>query len=85
MIEIIGFILLVALLAAFIILLLKKLGVVEWMQVHGDHLTSQLFSCDFCMSFWTAFLVSIGFCFLFGNEDMLMIPFFSTPLTRYLL
>lgn len=75
----------VALLAAFIVLLVKKWGLAEWMQVHGDKFMSQLFSCDLCMSFWAAMLLS---AFLAGyTDDMLMfvIPFFTTPITRILL
>lgn len=74
----------VALLAAFIVLLVKKWGLAEWMQVHGDKFMSQLFSCDLCMSFWAAMLLS---AFLAGyTDDMLMfvIPFFTTPITRML-
>lgn len=74
----------VALLAAFIVLLVKKWGWAEWMQVHGDKFMSQLFSCDLCMSFWAAMLVS---AFLAGyTDDMLMfvIPLFTTPITRML-
>lgn len=74
----------VALLAAFIVLLVKKWGWAEWMQVHGDKIASQLFSCDLCMSFWAAMIIS---AFLAGyTDDMLMfaIPFFTTPITRML-
>ena len=77
-------IILVALVAAFVVLLVKKWGWAEWMQVHGDKFMSQLFSCDLCMSFWAAMLVS---AFLAGYyDDMLMfvIPFFTTPVTRML-
>lgn len=78
-------IVLVALSAAFIILLLKKLGFVEWMQVHGDKITSQLFGCDFCMSFWTAMLLCAVICAFNDDARMMIVPLFSTPLTRYLL
>ena len=74
----------VALLAAFIVLLIKKWGWAEWMQVHGDNILSKLFSCDLCMSFWAAMLVS---AFLAGYTDdvlMFVIPFFTTPVTRML-
>lgn len=74
----------VALLAAFIVLLVKKWGLAEWMQVHGDKFMSQLFSCDLCMSFWAAMLLS---AFLAGYTDdvlMFVIPFFTTPVTRML-
>ena len=77
-------ILAVALAAAFVVLVVKKWGWAEWMQVHGDKILSKLFSCDLCMSFWAAMLVS---AFLAGyTDDMLMfvIPFFTTPLTRML-
>ena len=38
---IVELVLMVALLAAFIVLLVKKWGVAEWMQIHGDHLSQR--------------------------------------------
>lgn len=74
----------IAMLAAFIVLLVKKWGVDEWMQVHGDKLLSQLFSCDLCMSFWAAGIVSIIMVCVTGDGFLIFVPLLSTPVTRML-
>lgn len=75
-------IIMVALAAAFVVLLVKKWGIAEYMQVHGNGFTSRLFSCDLCMSFWASLLV-MSFAVFFVDEPwMLTVPLFSTPLTR---
>lgn len=75
---------LVALAAAFVVLLVKKLGIAEWMQVHGDRTMSQLFSCDFCMSFWAAVLILIVLCAYYDNGGYLLLAICTTPITRML-
>lgn len=74
----------VALLAAFIVLLVKKWGWAEWMQVHGDKYSSQLFSCDLCMSFWAAMMVSFAFVCWYDDPIYILLPIFTTPVTRML-
>ena len=78
-------ILIVALLAAFIVLLVKKLGWAEWMQIHGDDFSAKLFSCDLCMSFWACMLTSIGLVMCTGHTEAIFIPLVATPVTRILL
>ena len=73
-------IVLVALAAAFVVLLVKKWGLAEWMQIHGDKYMSQLFSCDLCMSFWAAVIL----CLYFDSGLYMFMPVFSTPITRML-
>ena len=74
----------VALVSAFVILLAKKLGAVEWLQVHGDAFTSQLASCDFCMSFWTGTLSFVVVACVYDDPILVLGGVFSCPLTRYL-
>lgn len=74
----------VALVAAFVVLLTKKWGIDEWMQVHGDKFMSRLFSCDFCMSFWACVIASLVLYCWSDDPKMLTIPFFATPITRML-
>ena len=82
--EFLEIVVIVALAAAFLVLLTKKWGIAEWMQVHGDRYVSQLFSCDFCMSFWSAvFVTAIVICFR-NDAAMLLVPVLSTPITRML-
>ena len=76
-------VLLVALVAAFIILLAKKLGGVEWLQVHGDKYMSQLASCDFCMSFWAGTAVFVIVACVTDSPLLVFGGMFSCPITRY--
>lgn len=74
----------IALGAAFIVLLVKKWGFAEWVQVHGNGFFSKLFSCDLCMSFWACLLFAI-LTAVFSHDLMpLVMPIFATPLTRML-
>jgi hypothetical protein len=74
-----------ALLAAFIILLLKKVKIVEYFQIHGSKLISDLFGCNFCLSFWTSFLICSIMALLTWNYQYMFIPFFSTPIIRLMI
>ena len=77
-------IVLVALAAAFVVLLVKKWGIAEWMQVHGDKYMSQLFSCDLCMSFWSAMMICLFLACLYDNGMWVLAPMVTTPVTRIL-
>ena len=75
----------VAMLAAFVVTLAKKWGLVEYMQVHGNDLFSRMANCDFCLSFWASWLVALPlFCFT-GNVYFLVAPFCSTMICRFVL
>ena len=75
---------LVALMAAFIVLLVKKWGWAEWMQIHGDKYLSKLFSCDLCMSFWAAMAVCLVLMCWNDDNSLIFVPMFTTPITRML-
>ena len=75
----------IALLSAFAIQLAKKLGITEWMQVHGSRIVAELFSCDFCMSWWMNVILSVILAIGFGSWWALVLPFFATMITRFLL
>ena len=77
-------IVLVALLAAFFVMLVKKWGWAEWMQIHGDKYLSQLFSCDLCMSFWMAMIICMVLACWYDDGIWMTIPMFSTPISRML-
>ena len=79
-------ILIISLLSSFIILLLGKLGIREWVQVHGLKIFSDMFSCDFCLSFWISLGISV-IIFIFGDSNLLVFFYsiLSTPLIRKLL
>ena len=74
----------VALLAAFVVLLVKKWGIAEYCQVHGSDFVSRLFSCDLCMSFWACVFVSLVATVALGDVRMMAVPFMAMPITRML-
>lgn len=75
----------VATLAAFGITLLRKWGIIEYVQVHGNNFFSEMFRCDFCLSWWAGVLLSILIFFVTWDVVILFIPFCSTMITRKLL
>lgn len=77
-------IILVALVAAFAVLLVKKWGIAEYIQIHGDKFLSKLFSCDLCMSFWASMLICLFLCCIYDDVHLLLVPMFTTPITRML-
>ena len=85
--------LIISLLSAFIISLLRKLGVIERLQVHGlkakkdsiNDLISRMANCDFCLSWWTNVIVSLVALAILQDPNILTIPFIATPITRHIL
>lgn len=78
-------IIVVALIAAFVLTLLRKWGVIEWVQIHGNDFFSNMFNCDFCLSWWTCVLICFFALIFTGNPAFLGVPFCSTMITRVLL
>lgn len=74
-----------ALLSSFLLLLAAKWGIIEWMQTHGTRLVSLLAHCAFCLSFWANVVCSVLAAIFIGNALLLVLPLFSTPLTRKML
>ena len=83
--KILFIVIMVALASAFVVLLMKKWGVTEWMQVHGDRISSELFSCDFCLSFWTSLLFVFVIVAVTDDTSYMTIPLVSTPIARLML
>lgn len=75
---------LVALLAAFVVLLVKKWGIAEYWQIHGNDFVAKLFSCDLCMSFWACVIISVVATVALGDVRMMAVPFMAMPITRML-
>jgi len=78
-------IVLVALLAAFAISVLYKIGVIEFMQINGNEFFSKLFNCQFCLCFWVNMILSIVYAIGLKEYTFLFIPVFSTVITRKLI
>lgn len=70
---------------AFIIILIKKLGIRDIIISRAPKLFSQLFDCDFCLSFWISVIFVIILVYINKDISMLIIPFLSTPISRFLL
>lgn len=76
---------LVAFAAAFVIGLLRKWGIAEWVIVHGDDIMSKMFSCDFCLSFWTCTVLMVVPACWYDEPLLVLCGLFASPLTRRLL
>ena len=83
--QFIYYIILVALIAAFVLTLLRKWGVIEWVQVHGNEFFAKMFNCDFCLSWWACVLICFFGFVLTADPVDLGVPFCSTMITRILL
>lgn len=83
--EFIFYTVIVALIASFIVLLLSKVGVLEWMQINGSEIISKLASCHFCLSFWIGLIVAVIFAIVTANLILVLVPFCSSPISRMLL
>ena len=79
-------VILLALCATFILLLITKLGWREKGQIYAPKLISDMFNCDFCISFWTCFVLSV-LLFIFVDRDwiVLLYPVFASPIVRRLI
>lgn len=75
----------VALISAFSILLLAKLGARDLIIAKAPKLISDLFQCDFCLNFWISFILASISALYFGRPIYFIIPIFSTPLGRFLI
>lgn len=72
----------VALASAFFILFISKIGLRDKVILHAPKLISCMFECDFCLSFWTALVISMLIAVLLDSWAVMVIPLLSTPLTR---
>ena len=83
--TLVAFIVVVALLSAFMILLMGRIGLRDTiiMKVPSKTL-SELFSCDFCLGFWLSAILATYIAIYEGEPIYLTIPLFSTPIIRLL-
>jgi len=69
----------------FLLLLAHKVGLVEYLQVHGDKIISKMAQCDFCMSFWLSVLMMVAVVWITADVRLMIIPLVSTPIARRML
>lgn len=79
----------VALGAAFVILLMNKTGLREKMRdaldLKGIKFIPDMLDCDFCISFWCAVVICFIASIFTLDFTWILVPVFSSPLTRYLI
>lgn len=74
-----------ALLAAFLILFMGKVGLRERLQVRGNKWISEMANCDFCFSFWVCMVIAVFGAIFTGDYKLLFVAVFAAPLTRALI
>jgi len=57
----------------------------EWLIIHSPMKLSEMFSCDFCLSFWTNLCVCIIISACTRSLSPVLLAPLCTPLTRLLL
>ena len=85
MIEFVFLTLIIALFATFVILLTERVGIREKVQIRAPKLMSELFSCDFCLSFWVCLITSLVISAFSNIDIVLLTAIAATPITRKLL
>lgn len=73
-----------ALTAAFIILVLNKTGIRDYLIEHSPKPLSKLFSCDFCLGFWISVILALILAVFFQSLILLYIPILGAPIIRIL-
>lgn len=69
---------------AWAVVLMRKWGVSEWLQVHGTRLVSEWAGCDYCKNFWLSWPVALVLVAVTGHWWLLLVPFGSTMIGRWL-
>jgi hypothetical protein len=73
-------------LAAWLLILAKKWRILDWLQRHSPNdFFHELFTCDFCLSWWCSVIIVCVAAAVTGDALLLVVPFFSTMISRRLL
>lgn len=75
----------IACFSAFVILFMTKIGFREYVEVNGSKLLSELFSCDFCLSFWTGLIITVFIVAFTGDFSLFLCAVITPPITRILI
>ncbi len=77
---------LIAFIVAFIILFITKIGFREYVIVNSSlSKLSEMFSCDFCLSFWIGLVITLLFVVISGDKSLLLCVVTTPPITRMIL
>ena len=81
---------LLALVVTFVILLLTKSGMRDFLRdkfaAHKDlELIAEAIDCDFCFGFWLSLAFSMCLLFITKDATWIMCPFLTSPIIRALL
>lgn len=84
-IEFVCWVAVVALVAAFLLALAVKWGVMEWLQVHAPNdFFGKMFNCKFCCSWWVSVIISLPLSIVTGMWVLVLVPICSTLIAREL-
>ena len=78
----------VATITAFVVTLMHKWGLVEYMQVRGKSIVPELAKCNFCLSWWVALVLSVALSFALEEMNVvegIVCAVCATPISRFLL
>lgn len=78
-------IVIVALITAFTILFISRIGLRDFIIIRSPKPISELFSCDFCLCFWIGLTITLIAHFVVDWPFTFILPACSTPIARYLL
>jgi len=68
--------------ASFFVLFITKIGLRERIIATAPKLVSELFACDFCLSWWTGLFLSVVAAAVMSNWLVLAIAVMAAPITR---
>jgi hypothetical protein len=78
-----------SLISAFILLFITKIGLRERIIIHSPLLISDLFDCDFCLSWWVNLVIMLSLwgvgVYDYSIIMCIFIPICGTPITRLIL
>lgn len=81
-------IIVLALIAAFIVLVMSKAEtrykLRDLCDEKGLKQIAKMFDCDFCFGFWSAVAVAVVITIVTADVGWLVSPFLSAPITRFL-
>ena len=84
MLEILVITIISALFNAFVLMFLRKSGILEQLQAKAGKFMYKVYTCAFCMSFYMTFMTVIPMVIITGDPLYLIIIFLSPPITAFI-